>query len=168
MLSRGSQKHPGSLLVIAWTLPWCMLGKVSPLLLGNVTFTCFLSFFTFLSPHDLYTSFPSASFSLIPLLPQYVPLSPSLPPSFPFSLCLISFFSIPSSPSHRTCVWCVGVLARGQRAGCWPALSVASVTIPSVSTSRWAHLFFYFHKIIFKTIALWLFSLSWDTDGGFA
>ena len=37
----------------------------------------------------------------------------------------------------RTCVWCVVVLVRGLKADCWPALSVDSVTIPTVWTSRW-------------------------------
>lgn len=36
----------------------------------------------------------------------------------------------------RTCVWCVAASVREQKVGCWPALSVDSVTIPTASTSR--------------------------------
>ena len=40
---------------------------------------------------------------------------------------------------HRTCVWCVGVLVRELRGDYYLVPSVDSVTIHTVSTSRWVH-----------------------------
>lgn len=53
-------------------------------------------------------------------------------------------------------MWCVVVLVRVLKADSWPVLSVDSVTIPTVSTSRSVYTLITFKSVLIKTGILFL------------